>query len=95
MKAQIKKSFGNQIRLATTLFQDSFPLKAYCECPVGVSGLTCQDSVPLKESCECPVGVSKLPYPYPAFISSAWCRGKTKKVWPCLAQTTTIMTLLK
>ena len=38
------------LRPATTLFQDSFPLKAYCECPVGVSGLTCQDSVLLRHT---------------------------------------------
>ena len=41
MKAQIKKSFGDQIRPATILFQDSNPLKSYCEGPFGVSGLCC------------------------------------------------------
>ena len=41
VKAEIKKSFGGQIRPATILFQDSVSLKAYCECPVGVSELSC------------------------------------------------------
>ena len=41
VKAQIKKPFGDQICPATILFQDSIPFKAYCEFPVGVTGLYC------------------------------------------------------
>ena len=41
VKGQIKKSYGEHIRPATIFFQNSIPLKAYCECPVGVSGLCC------------------------------------------------------
>ena len=41
VKGQIKKSYGEHIRPTTILFQNSVPLKAYCECPVGVSGLCC------------------------------------------------------
>ena len=41
VKAQIKKPFGDQIRFATILFQDSITFKAYCEFPVGVTGLYC------------------------------------------------------
>ena len=41
VRALIKKSYGTQVRPAVILFQSSVPVKAYCECPVGVSGLCC------------------------------------------------------
>ena len=41
LKTQIKKSVIDKIGSVTILFQDSIPLKAYWECPVGANGLCC------------------------------------------------------
>ena len=41
VRGLIKKSYGEQNRPAVILFKNNFPQKAYCECPVGVSGLYC------------------------------------------------------
>ena len=41
VRAMIKKSYGLTIRPAVVLFQNSFPRKATCSCPVGLSGLCC------------------------------------------------------
>ena len=41
VRGLIKKYYGEQIRPAVILFKNNFPQKAYCECPVGVSGLCC------------------------------------------------------
>ena len=41
IRALIKKSYGEQIRPAVLLFENSGPSKGYCECPVGVSDLCC------------------------------------------------------
>ena len=41
VKALIKKSYGSESRPAIILFHQSVPFKAYCECPVGRSGLCC------------------------------------------------------
>ena len=41
VRALIKKSYGTQVRPAVILFKSSVPVKAYCEYPVGVSGLCC------------------------------------------------------
>ena len=41
IRALIKKSYGEQIRLALLLLESLVPSKGYCECPVGVSGICC------------------------------------------------------
>ena len=41
VRGLLKKSYGEQIPPAVILFKNNFPQKAYCECPVGVSGLCC------------------------------------------------------
>ena len=41
VKAPIKKSYGQETRPAILLFKNGFPVKAHCNCPVGVSGLCC------------------------------------------------------
>ena len=41
LRAMIKKSYGTTIWPAAVLFQNSFPRKATCSCPVGLSGLRC------------------------------------------------------
>ena len=41
VRGLFKKSYGEQIPPAVILFKNNFPQKAYCECPVGVSGLCC------------------------------------------------------
>ena len=41
VRGLLKKSYGEQIHPAVILFKNNFPQKAYCESPVGVSGLCC------------------------------------------------------
>ena len=41
VKGCVKKSYGVQSHRAVVLFSSLIPSKAYCECPIGVSGLCC------------------------------------------------------
>ena len=41
VRALIKKSYGHEARPAIVLFINNKPVRGYCECPVGVSGLCC------------------------------------------------------
>lgn len=41
VKAIVKKSYGQESRPATTLFENGVPKKSHCPCPVGASGLCC------------------------------------------------------
>jgi hypothetical protein len=41
VKAMIKKSYGTEMRPAVLLFDQCYPQKGHCSCPVGASGLCC------------------------------------------------------
>ena len=41
VKAMIYKSYGHQDRPAVIVFQGDLPVKAFCDCPIGCSGLCC------------------------------------------------------
>ena len=48
VKATIIKSFGQEItRPAVLVFKDNYPVKGYCECPIGKCGICCHTVAPL------------------------------------------------